>query len=358
MDNEKEGIMKRSIGLGVLLLAVAVFLLPGPALATRPGGTFNWVAPYGGDFHTLDPHVSARTNDYLATINMNRSLYQWNPDSNSPLPELAEKIDVSDDGLTYTYHLRRNIKFHNGRGLTADDVIWSFERIMDPVLASPCARYLRVIKGAQAKEEGKATSLSGLKKIDDYTFSMTLEDPVDPAYPFCEPCSAILPKEEVEAKGQGFGLEPVGCGPFKFVKWVKGSVLEMAKFQDYFRSGRPYLDKLVYHVMPEGAARDVGFRSKELDATIVGSAQYPAYQADPAISPYLVDVAEMFTRHIGFNPAFKPFADKRVRMAINHAIDKDKIIEKLLKNKAFPAVGFLPSTSTGFDPDAKGMTMT
>ena len=202
-------------------------------------------------------------------------------------------------------------------------------------------------------EAGTAKTIAGIKKIDDYTIEITLDDPIDPGYPLCHPCAAVLPKEEVEKKGEGFGVDPVGCGPFQFVRWEKGSVMEMTKFPGYFESGKPYLDKLVYHIMPEGAARDVGFRSKELDATLVGSAQYPAYQKDPEISQNMVEVAEMFTRHMGFNTNFKPFADKRVRQAINYAINEDLIIKKFIKNKAYPAVSFLPTTSPAFDPDAK-----
>jgi peptide/nickel transport system substrate-binding protein len=106
--------------------------------------------------------------------------------------------------------------------------------------------------------------------------------------------------------------------------------------------------------MPEGAARDAAFRAKELDATVVGAAQYPTYKADPQISKNLVEVAELFTRIIGFNPNFEPFKKKEVRQAINHAIDSKLIIQRLLKDKAYPAIGYLPSTSPAFDPKAKG----
>jgi peptide/nickel transport system substrate-binding protein len=146
----------------------------------------------------------------------------------------------------------------------------------------------------------------------------------------------------------------VGLGPFKFQKWVKGSEVVVVKNADYFEQGKPYLDKVVYKIMPEGAARDAAFRAKELDATVVGSAQYPVYKADPQISKNMVEVAELFTRMIGFNPNYEPFKKKEVRQAINHAIDTKLIIERLLKGKAFQAVSYLPSTSPAFDAKAKG----
>lgn len=341
----------------IFLIVAAIFLITcGNLYAANPrtGGTFNWIAPYGGDFFTLDPHISGRTNDFLALINMNAGLYKWSADDKKPVLNLAEKAVASDDGLTYTYSLRKNVKFHNLRPMTADDVIFSLERIMDAKTASPCARFVRVIKGAKDKETGAAEKIAGLQKVDDYTVKITLENAIDPAYPLCEPCVAVLPREEVEKRGKDFGVNPVGCGPFKFKSWEKGSRLDMEKFSEFYIEGRPYLDKVVFHVMPEGAARDVGFRNKELDAVIVGADQYEAYKQDPEISKNMVEVAEMFTRHMGFNPQSKPFSDKRVRQAINYAINKDVIIEKYLKGKAYPATGFLPVTSTGFNKDLKG----
>jgi peptide/nickel transport system substrate-binding protein len=339
----------------VFLIFAALLLMFTTNLSATPrsGGTFNWVAPYGGDFFSLDPHISSRTQDYLALLNNNSGLYKWSADAKRPVLDLAEEATVSDDGLTYTYKLRKNVKFHNGRPMVADDVIWSLTRIMDAKTASPCARYVRVIKGAKDMETGKSETVSGLVKIDDYTVAITYENVIDPAYSLFEPCVSVLPKEEVEARGTDFAINPVGCGPFEVKSWKKGSELVMEKFDDFYLEGRPYLDKLVYNVMPEGAARDIGFRNQELDATIVGSAQYPAYLKDPVISKNLVEVAEMFTRHMGFNTNFKPFADKRVRQAINYAINDELIIEKLLKGKAFAAVSFLPTTSTGFNPELK-----
>lgn len=343
---------KRLFFLFIMLLVSAMMI--GNLWAERSGGACTVAAPYGGDFFSLDPHVTTRTQDYLVVMNIHHGLYKWDPDQNLPVLDLAQKVEISDDGLVYTYTLRDNIKFHNGRQLVADDVIWSFERIMNPDTASPCSRRIRVIKGAKAFEDGEADHIAGLRKIDDLTIEMTLEGAIDPGFPLYEPCAAILPREEIEKDPAAFGLAPVGCGPFKFVDWVKGSELTLEKFSDYYEAGKPYLDKLVYGVMPEAATRDVAFRAQELDVTIVDTAQYESYQMDPEISQNLVEVAEMYTRCIGFNRDFEPFSDTRVRQAINYAIDSDLIIDKFLKNKAYPATGFLPTTSAAFNPNEQG----
>ena len=157
------------------------------AVAARAGGTFNFVLPYGGDVLTLDAHKTPNTNDQIVTININRSLYSWDDAANRPKLELGEKVDVSADGLTYKIALRKNVKFHNGRQMTADDIIWSYERIMNTKTASPSARFVRIIKGAKDFEEGKAQKIAGLRKIDNFTLEIAMERPVDAAYAPYEP---------------------------------------------------------------------------------------------------------------------------------------------------------------------------
>jgi len=156
--------------------------------------------------------------------------------------------------------------------------------------------------------------------------------------------------QEVERLGDKFSTNPIGCGPFKFVSWTKGSEVVIEKFSDFYLEGRPYLDKVIYKIMPEAAPRDLAFKAKELDAIIVGAVNYPEYKADPVISKNMIEVVELFTRHVGMNPNFKPFSDKRVRQAVNYAIPADLIIEKVLKGKAYPAQGWLPTPLWGEGP--------
>ena len=163
----------------LLTLVLTIGLGAATASAARSGGTFNFMAPYGGDLFGLDPHKSTRYQDLLVSMNIHRSLYKWDPEKNEPVPELVEKVTVSDDGLVYTFTLRPNIKFHHGRRLNIDDVIWSYNRIAAMQPASPHLSKITPIKGAQEVADGKAGSISGLEKIDALNFEMTLADPVD-----------------------------------------------------------------------------------------------------------------------------------------------------------------------------------
>ncbi|WP_300671967.1 ABC transporter substrate-binding protein [Desulfoluna sp.] len=338
----------------LLLAAVTALLVTAGGASASSGGTFVFCAPYGGDLFSLDMHKTSRTQDYIVGLNINRSLYKWDADQSKPVLALATDVKISADRKVYTFSLRNNVKFHNGRTMTADDVIWSYNRIAQPETSSSAASYIANIEGADAVMTGKTKTISGLKKIDDFTLEMTLKHPVDIGYALCKVEAAIVPREAIEGREAEFSINPVGCGPFKFVKWVRGSEVILEKFDGYFEAGKPYIDKLVYKIMPEGAARDIAFRSGELDANIVGASQYPIYLRDPQIKDNMIEVAEMYTRLIGFNSEFKPFADLRVRKAINHAINAELIIRKLLKNKAVLATGFLPTSSPAYDTAMKG----
>lgn len=335
-----------------LITALSAALLAGAsfhASAEEPqkGGTINFVAPYGSSFATLDVQASMATQDEFYAKGVHRALYAWDGETNKPVLDLATEVTTSEDGLTYTYKLREDAFFHNDKPLTADDIIYSYERIMTPAKGYPGARYISNIKGATQYGEGKADTISGLKKIDDHTLEITYTDPIDPSFLLMQANTTIYPKDEADK--DSFQSHPIGLGPYKFAEYIPGSRLTVEKFDKFYKEGEPHADKINIMIMSEASARDVAFRNKEVDVSILGPAQYVAYLADPELSKNILEVAEVYTRLVGFNMDFEPFKDKRVRQAINHAIDSDLIIKRLAKDKAYRAVSWLPSSSPAFD---------
>lgn len=329
----------------------------GAALAQdpQPGGTLNFVAPYGSSFGTLDIHTSPSTQDEFPAKAIHRSLYQWNSEEGKPEPELATEVTASDDRLTYTYKLRENAVFHDGKPFTADDVIYSYERIAKPANAFPGARYFADVAGIEEFNDGSAEHIAGLKKIDDHTLEITYTvAPTDPGYALMQTNSAIYPAGAGE--DPGFIQNPIGLGPFKFVENIPGSRVVVEKFDDFYEDGRPYLDRINVVLLGDASARDVAFRNQEIDVSVLGPTQYVAYQADPELSQNLLEVAEVYTRHVGFDNTKPPFDNKEVRQAFGHAINNELIIDKLVKNKAYPATGWLPISSPAYDPAAEPTT--
>jgi peptide/nickel transport system substrate-binding protein len=324
----------------------AAMTITAHAQAPRKGGTLRMTAPYGTSFSSLDMHTTPRAQDDIYGKTVHRTLYNWNSEKNQVELELASSVDVSADRKTYTYKLREAY-FHNGKRLTADDIIYSYTRLMDGKKAFAGARWARLIEGAVAVEKGEAQTISGLKKIDDYTLEMKITDKVDPGYYLYNGSAAIYPAGEADKPE--FLQKPIGLGPFKFIEHVPGSRLVAERWEKFYKP--VYLDKVIIAVMGEAPARDIAFRNKEVDLSILGPVQYVAYKEDAALKGNILEVAEVFTRHLGMSPEFKPFADKRVRQAVNHAIDTDLIIKRLVK--AYRAISWLPIGALGHDKDRK-----
>ncbi|NNF98811.1 MAG: ABC transporter substrate-binding protein [Desulfobacteraceae bacterium] len=345
--------MKR-MGLGLVVLALVLGFYSADALAVRNGGTFQWIAPYGISIDTLDPAATSDDKNILVILNIHRGLFGWDAKNSTYKLDLAESMTADDDGLTYVIKLK-DAKFHNGRTITADDVIYSYNRLADPKKSFASSHLLVEIDGAQAYLDGKADHISGLEKIDDKTVRIKFRNPVDPGFQLWRYGTAIVPKEAAE--NEDFGSNPIGCGPFKLQKWTKGVEIVLVKNPEFYEPRKPYLDKLIYKIMADAAARDMAFQAGELDANLLYAAQYEKFKNDPKLSKHMMEVPEMFTRAVRFNPNFtladgrKPFSDKRVRQAVNYAINRELIVEKYAKGKAYPARGFLAPTTPGFDPD-------
>lgn len=315
-----------------------------------PGGTLVRAAIYG-DPQNLDPMARSHgTSTSMVTWNIFEPLVRYDAVAGEFKEGNASEWEISSDGLTYSFTLNPDVTFHNGRVVTAEDFKYSMERVMNPKNASPNAGNLQAIKGSKEFMSGDATEVTGIKVMDDTHIEISLDKPDNTFLSVLSlPFTAAVPKEVVEEKGDKFGEEPVGAGPFKFSSWVRGSEIVLEKNADYF-AGAPYLDKVVYKVMEDQTARDNSFASRQLDMMVLGDAQYARYKNDPTYGELIVEVPELFTRNLKFNlEKDGPWQDVRVRQAINYAIDRDTIIQTVIQGKAYPAVGVLPSSIQGYN---------
>lgn len=365
--------MKRKSLLG-LLLVLAVLLAgcggaPAAPPATQPpsqppaGGTTpqkggSIIVVYKDDLATLDPAVGYDWTNWPAIKMVFDGLLDY--DSGTTIqPRLAEALpEVSADGLTYTFKLRKGVKFQNGREFTSDDVVYTLTRVLNPATASPGAGFFLGIKGAQEVVDGKATTVEGIKAIDPYTVQFTLTSPdVTFLNKMAINFAFIVPKEEVEKAGENFGHAPVGTGPYKLTDWVAGQHLTFERNPDYFFEGRPFVDKITIEV---GVEPDVALlRLEKGEIQLMGDpppgADWTRITGDPAWKNRIEVEQTVNTTYIAINVNEKPFDNVKVRQALNYAIDKQRIVQ-LLNGRATVANQILPPLMPGYDKDYQGYT--
>ncbi|MDR7485882.1 MAG: ABC transporter substrate-binding protein [Armatimonadota bacterium] len=349
----------------VLILGIPLAAGPAGAPEERPkyGGSLVKTDIYG-DPQNLDPMVGVRVATIMVTMNIYDGLVKFDPVRGRIIPDIAERWTTSPDGRMYTFTLRRGVLFHNGREVTAEDFKYSFERIAHPDNASPYLPRLALlgVSGVGEYQAKRAREITGLRVRDKYTLEVALDKPNCLfIYDLGSAWASVVPREEVERLGREFGSRPVGSGPFVFDSWVRDSQVVLRKFDKYWRTDRwgnklPYLDRVTFRVIKEMATTEAEFEAGNLDFSVMLDPQYRKYKQHPVYKNHIIEVAELFTRHIGFNldAPGRPWQDKRVRQAINHAIDRAAIVEKVLHGKAFPAVGILPPTIAGHNRNLRG----
>jgi peptide/nickel transport system substrate-binding protein len=314
------------------------------------GGVYTKSLNYG-DPGNLDPIMKSDVAAQMVTMQIFDTLVKYDPVKKEIVKDLAEDYKVSDDGLTYTFKLKKGVLFHNGRELKAADVKYTMERASNTKLAPVTLKMFDKVVGYDEFQKG-AAEISGIKVSGDSDLTITLKEPKATfLMDLGSVAAGIVPKEEAEKPD--FGQHPVGSGPFKLAEWKKDDKVTLAANDKYF-AGRPYLDQVVFRIMKEEATRDAEFQSGTLDSMVIGEALYKRYSADPEKKKGLVEVPELFTRAIHFNTTKAPFDNVKVRQAINYAVDKGPIVQKVLNNKAFVATGVLPASSPAYDPSLKG----
>jgi peptide/nickel transport system substrate-binding protein/oligopeptide transport system substrate-binding protein len=274
-----------------------------------------------------------------------------------PIPALAEFWEGSRDGRTWTFALRQGVKFHNGREVTAQDVVYSFMRLLDSTKPLPVAQLFQHIQGAKEFRAGKTPSVRGLQARDRYTFHMVLEEPLAPLLTVLGFANtAVVPQEEVEKPRGDFEHAPVGTGPFKFVRWQPNQEIVLAA-NDHYYEGRPFLDAVVFKIMVGAKLEETfaEFLKGNLEETMIPSGKLEEVRVNPHYRQYQhVRKPTLSLLYLGFNTQMKPFDDRRVRQAFNYAVNKEVIVRKNARLGHVPAVGALPPWLPGHDPDLQG----
>ncbi len=289
------------------------------------------------------------------TIDMLQQVYEglvgWSPE-NKPVGYLAEKWDMSADGKTYTFTLKANAKFHNGRKVTADDVKWSFERSANPKLASPVSTaYLSDIVGFEDKFNGKASEVSGVKVIDPEHVSITIKAP---ARFFLGKltylAAAVLPKECFPADQEVSDVKDmIGTGPFKIVSYQPNQVIILEANPDY-HDGAPKLKRIERYVLGDAYTRLAKFKKGEIDLCQLQRQDVPAIQKDPKFKDQIHFYPRPSIYYVGMNQLmYEPFKNKKVRAAFAMAIDKDRIVNQIMGGINTVANSIVPPGVPGGD---------
>jgi ABC-type transport system substrate-binding protein len=304
------------------------------------------------DLSTLDPQVEMALALYGAARNIYSTLVRLGYEGDLKIyPDLAESWDISDDGLVYTFHLRQGVKFHTGQELTADDVKFTFERLYDPVLASPASMFGAYVVGVPERLEGTTTDVPGIKVIDKYTIEFTLTQPYGAFLgELVTPSLGILSKEEVEKWGGDYGVHPSGTGPFKLKEWIRGEKIVLEANKDYYE-GPPALDGIEIIPIEDEATGMLKFENGELDVYDVPSAELARLSADPKWKDQILRIPALDSYYFQLNNFSPPLDDVRVRQAIAHAIDRQAILDKILLGTGQLAYTLLPPGIACYNPD-------
>jgi len=296
----------RTIGLWIAAAATACMALAGPAQAQRK----DLVIGMALEPPHLDPTAAAAAAiDEVTYQNIYEGLTRIDAEGNV-VPGLAERWDVSADGMTYTFHLRRGVKFHDGTDFDSADVKFAFDRARGPDSVNAQKGYFAPIESIETPDP--ATVVIKLSRVDGlFLFNMGSGD-------------AVIVAPETAA---GNKQNPVGTGPFKFSRWVAGDRVELVRNPEFRDKALPKLDKVTFRFIADPAAQMNAMRGGDIDAFPIFSAfeSVPLFQSDPQ---FAVDEGTTEGETIlSFNHRRKPFDDIRVRRAISHALDRQEIIE-------------------------------
>ncbi len=295
------------------------------------------------DPRSLDPARATDVPSGRAVSYLFDGLTQFTPDARVE-PALAERWEVTPDGLRYTFHLRQGVRFHDGRPFLSRHVAGSFRRVLDPATKGGSVWPLYPIKGARAFADGKGTAL-GIETPDDSTVIITLEEPFA-IFPklLAMPVASIVP----DSTGLDFSEKPIGTGPWKLVEWKHDDYVKFARNATYF-GGAPTIDTLVARIIPEASTSVAEFESGTVDILYVPEDQTRAWENTDERQARLLSASALQLWYIGVNTTRGPLKDVRVRRAIAQALDVPVLLQQLMAGRGRVAAGVIPPSMEGAD---------
>jgi peptide/nickel transport system substrate-binding protein len=297
-----------------------------PAADVKTGGVLR--VGLSADPAELDPHLTSLTAAWHVIEHVYETLISYD-ETLAPIPALAESWEIADDGLTYTFALRQGVKFHNGRDFVADDVKYSFDRIMDPATASPYSSDFVGVASVEAADAG--TVVFTLSTPDASFLAKLMGSSI-----------AIVPREAVEENGD-LMQTMVGTGPFSFVEYIPNTSVTLERFADYWDAPLPYLDGLELTVAIDPTVRRTALVQGSVDLIEYAPVQdLPIFEGDDSLAVYGDQNTNI--RYMAFNLAREPFDILEVRQAIAMVIDRGPIIQSAVFGGGAPTVTVFPPT--------------
>jgi oligopeptide transport system substrate-binding protein len=307
----------------------------------------------GSDPATLDPAILVEANSAEYVLQIFNGLLRLD-EKLEPAADIAHDWQISSDGLTYTFNLRRDVKFQKGRQLKAQDVKYSWERAVNPATGSQTAAlYLGDIKGVAEVLAGKSNEISGLKIIDDYTMHVTLQSPKSYfLFKMTYPTTFVVDKDNI-ASGSEWWRNPNGTGPFKLKSWVQNESFTLER-NDLFYGDKARLNQVKYQYNT-GVSMDL-YEMGNIDVTGVGTSYIDKVMDTSGPFYHELSVSPLLDFwYVGFNCAEPPFDDINIRRAFSLAIDKDKMISLIYRNMWQKADGILPPGLPGYNKGVAGL---
>jgi len=315
-----------------------------------PGSTSGDLRLVGGDPLTLDPAVAQDAGSAAYIVEIFGGLVTL--DQNLKIqPDLAESWDVSDGGTTYTFHIRKNATFHDGRAVTADDFKYSLDRAakLGQTTSTTADAYLGDIVGVKDVIQGKADSVSGVKVVDANTLQIKIDQPK--AYFLAKlsyPTAFVVDKNQVD-KDKNWTRKPNGTGPYKLVEWRLNERI-ILQANDKYYLGAPNVKRVSYNLA--GGSTLTQYENNEIDESFISINDIERVQSnrDPLNKEY-VKAPELSVSYVGFNTKQAPFDDPKVRQAFAKSIDKEQITKVIFKDMLIPATSIMMPGLPGFSKD-------